>query len=109
MKLVSMKRSEAAKDDAMECSPCHGDMPDYPYGTRLNLDEEQLAQLGITAMPTAGALVLIQAKGMVTGMREEQIDGKLRRGLEIQITELGLDTGSGESVAQRMYPAKDKA
>lgn len=109
MKLVSMKRSEAAKGDAMECSPCHDDMPDYPYGTRLNLDEEQLAQLGITAMPTAGALVLIQAKGMVTGMREEQIDGKLRRGLEIQITELGLDTGNGESVAQRMYPDKDKA
>lgn len=109
MKLVSMKRSEAAKSDAMECSPCHGDMPDYPYGTRLNLDEEQLAQLGITAMPAAGATVLIEAKGMVTGMREEHIDGKLRRGLEIQITELGLDTGGGKTMGERMYPQKDKA
>ena len=109
MKLVSMKRSEADKGEAMGCSPCHDDMPDYPYGTRLNLDEEQLAKLGITAMPTAGATVLIEAKGMVTGMREEHIDGKLRRGLEIQLTELGIDTGAGESMTERLYPAKDKA
>lgn len=108
MKLVSMKRSDAAKSDSMECSPCHGDLPDYPYGTRLNLDEEQLSQLGITAMPSAGAVVLIEAKGMVTGMREEHIDGKLRRGLEIQLTELGVDTGNGPSLAERMYPPKDK-
>lgn len=108
MKLVSMKRSEADKSEAMGCSPCHDDMPDYPYGTRLNLDEEQLAKLGITAMPTAGATVLIEAKGMVTGMREEHIDGKLRRGLEIQLTELGIDTGAGESMTERLYPAKDK-
>jgi hypothetical protein len=109
MKLVSMKRSDEAKDDAMECKPCQGDMPDYPWGVRLNLDEEQLSQLGIGPMPTAGAVVLIEAKGMVTGMREEHIDGKLRRGLEIQITELGLDTGGGKTLAERMYPAKDKA
>lgn len=108
MKLVSMKRSEAAKSDAMECSPCHGDMPDYPYGTRLNLDEEQLSQLGITAMPSAGEPMWIEARGVVTGMREEHIDGKLRRGLEIQITDLALDGGPGESMAKTLYADNGK-
>lgn len=109
MKLVSMKRSEADKGEVETCSPCHGDTPDYPWGLRLNLNEEQLAQLGIGAMPTAGAVILIEAKGVVSSMREEQIDGKLQRGLEIQITELGVDTGAGETLAERLYSAKDKA
>lgn len=109
MKLVSMKRSEEAKSEAMDCSPCHSDMPDYPYGTRLNLDEEQLKQLGITAMPSAGAAIWIEGRGVVVGMREEHIDGKLRRGLDIQITDLALDAGPGESMAKTLYAEQGKA
>ncbi len=103
MKLVSMKRTETDKSDTAECSPCEDHMPDYPWGTKLNLDEEQLEKLGIKAMPAAGAPVWIEARGMVVGMREEQIDGKLRRGLEIQITDLAVDAGPGESAAKTLY------
>ena len=42
-----------------------------------------------------GTTVQIAAIGKVMGIREEQVDGKLQRSLEIQITDMGLDTGNG--------------
>lgn len=108
MKLVSMKRKPAEKaDDAKECSPC-GEQPDYPWGTRLNLDEDQIAALGIGQMPNAGADVGGQFAGKVIGMREETVDGEVRRTLEIQITDLGLGVAA-PSMAERMYGKKKDA
>ena len=57
MKLVSMKLDKKREDD--DCaSPCgEVERPDYPWGTRLNLADEQLAKLGLPAMPAAGAVL----------------------------------------------------
>lgn len=106
MKLVSMKLDKKREDD--DCaSPCgEVERPDYPWGTRLNLADEQLAKLGLPAMPAAGAVLDVIARGEVIGVREEQVDGETRRSLEIQLVELGVEA-PGKSLADRMYPAKD--
>lgn len=103
MKLVSMKRPKEEKHDDKACDPCEFERPDYPYGTRLNLEEDQLESLGLKAMPPAGAQIRIEGLGEVIGVREEQVEGKTRRSLEIQITDLGLDAGPEKSVAERLY------
>lgn len=109
MKLVSLKREPSDKDDESKeaCSPCMGEQPDYPWGTRLNLDEDQLEALGMAQLPNAGADVGGQFAGTVIGMREETVDGKVRRSLEIQITDLGIAV-AGPSMAERMYPTSKK-
>jgi len=106
MKLVSLKRDAAEKADDHACSPCSSESPDYPYGTCLYLDEDQLDKLGIDSMPAAGASVGIEAIGTVKGVREEQVDGKVKRSLEIQVTDLALAMAT-KSMAERMYGKKD--
>jgi hypothetical protein len=108
MKLVSLKRTPAEKaDDSKECAaPCSDGGPDYPWGTQLRLEEEQLDALGLGQLPNAGADVGGQFAGKVIGMREEERDGKVVRSLEIQITDLGFAV-AGPSMAERMY-GKDK-
>lgn len=109
MKLVSLKREKSEKDNESkdDCSPCMGGQPDYPWGTRLNLDEDQLEALGMAQLPNAGADVGGQFAGTVIGLREETVDGKVRRSLEIQITDLGIAV-AGPSMAERMYPTSKK-
>lgn len=110
MQLVSLKRSKAdkAEDQAESVGIASQDQPDYPYGTSLCLDEDELAKLGIDATPAAGTPVALQGMGTVTGVREEQVDGKVRRHVDIQITDLALSL-TGRSMAERMYGSGDKS
>lgn len=112
MKLASLKRDKSDQDEESQpCgTPCSDEQPDYPWGTRINLEEDQVAAIGLGQLPNAGADVGGQFAGKVLGIREEERDGKLRRSLEIQITDLGLAV-AGPSLADRMYggkPAKNK-
>lgn len=107
MNLVSMKR-DPEKDDRDDSKDCCSEMPtpDYPWGTRLSLEEEQLQKLGIKEIPAANTRVQIGAIGEVTGYREETVDGKVKRCLEIQLVELGVEMPP-RPISQRMYPEKD--
>ena len=110
MKLHSLMRSAADKahDAGACCAPTADGAPDYPYGTCLYLDEAQLAQVGIDALPPAGAVLDMQAVAMVKGVREEQVNGELKRSLELQITDLGL--GAARKAAKDvLYPGESKA
>lgn len=111
MKLHSLKRAPKEKEEAKDCvSPC-GDyeQPDYPYGTRMSLDDEGLAAMGITSISEVGAPVSINAIGTVVLMSEESVEGgKPNRRLEIQITDMAL-AFPGEKLSARMYPDKKKA
>lgn len=105
MKLASMKNDTGHGEG---CGCCHApegpecDKPDYPWGLRIHLEETQLAALGIQSLPASGAPVALEAVAMVVGMGEEMVDGKPRRRLELQITDLGL-AAAGTSKYARMY------
>lgn len=94
-KLVSMKlppRDKSAEEKMYPsmCSP--GDEPEYPYGLCINLDEKQLAQLGLATLPKVGGTVTLQAKGTVSSVSENQTQDGTRRSLSVQITDLGVES-----------------
>lgn len=92
MKLVSMKRKPEEKTKDSECcAPMDGEHPDYPWGLRIEIGDEQLAALGIKSLPAAGANVALEGVALVYGIAEEQVDGgETKRRLELQITDLAL-------------------
>lgn len=106
MKLHSLKRTPEDKQD--DHGAVDGTRPDFPWGARLHLQEDQLDQLGLNTIPVAGATVAVEAIGIVQGYREEMLDGKTVRSLEIQLTDMGLAV-QGEPVSKRMYPDKKDA
>lgn len=104
MKLASMKRAPQEQRSDPACCPGEQGMPDYPYGARINLSDPELQSLGMAKLPAAGDVLNIAGIGTVMGIREEQVDGKLHRSLEIQITDLGLSSGPQKSSADILYP-----
>jgi hypothetical protein len=95
MKQVSMKLAPPEPTSAekmypsMACGP--DSTPEYPYGLRICLQEEQLKALGLTELPETGTTVTISAKGEVssTSAYDDQNRG-VQRTLEIQLVSLGL-------------------
>lgn len=106
MKLASLKRSKE-EQKPMDIPCCaDGEQPDYPWGTRLSLGDEELAKLGLTELPAAGTPVAISAMGMIVSTSEDTVDGgKPNRRCEIQITDLAVSQ-PGIPLSDRMYPQK---
>lgn len=105
MKLTSMKRTpEERKADAQ---PSAVDMPDYPWGLQITLSEEDLVQLGISDIPTAGAPVALEGIAKVTSTSSSEVDGKPNRSVTLQITDLAVAI-PGSGTADRMYPTRSK-
>lgn len=109
MALVSMKQSaEEAKEDA-GCCIAGSDLPEYPYGLSLSLNEETLAKLGLTAPPAVGTTMMITAKVVVTSASQYQSQGKeTESNSSWQITDLecGSTQASQQSAAaSALYPS----
>lgn len=104
MKLVSMKKEGGHGHDCCcdKAMPSSCSEPDYPWGTRLNLDEEQIAALGMKALPAVGAPVGVEAVATVISVSEEQRDGKTYRRMELQITDLAI-AAAGTNKYARIY------
>ena len=108
MKLVSMKKEGGHGPDFHCCAsaPSGCGEPDYPYGLRIYLDEETIEALGMKALPVSGSAVGIEGTAMVVGISEEMVDGKTKRRLELQITDMAV-ASAGPGIAARMYPETD--
>ena len=105
MKLVDMARTPAEQQEeaAEAMQPASMEAQAYPYGPSLTLCDDVLTKLGMDALPTVGATCNIQAVGRVTTVRQSASDtGGEYRSVEIQITQLGLDT-QGKSAAEKIY------
>lgn len=104
MKLVSMKaKDEGGHGHGCCCDgPTSCESPDYPWGLRITLDEAQLAALGMEALPAVGGPIGLEAAAVVMSASEEQVDGKTRRTLQLQITDLAV-AAAGTSKLARMY------
>lgn len=97
MKLKNMKMSKAeAKAEVMPAM----DAPEYPYGLCLRLDKEQLVKLGIKSFPGIGESVEIEAKATVKGVNISSGQGGDYASVELQITDLALDTDDADKTAK---------
>jgi hypothetical protein len=89
MNLVSMKIEH--KEEPRPAEVMYGsDRPEYPYGLRLHLNEEELKKLGITQLPDVGVEMLISAKVKVCSVNSYSSENGEHRGMELQIIEMGL-------------------
>lgn len=99
MAMVSMKIKQEEGENELEMKT-----PEYGYGTKIDLEEEQVAALGITQLPPVGTVMKVNAMVVVTKTQlEDDGEGK-ERYLCLQITDLELaPSGEKKDPATIMY------
>lgn len=107
MKLISLKRKPKKSKDVPEA--IESDRSLYPYGTRITLEKESISTLALSFKELKiGQKVAVQATGTVIELaqndRDDRDDSKR---IEIQLTEIGVDTGESTKFAE--YEKTQKA
>lgn len=110
---LAMTKAEAkAEYGEATCKPSDEDLPRYPYGLSLQLDDDTLEKLGITDLPKVGTSMLAQITVLVTGtsQRATQLtkDGETTDTcLSLQITDMDI-AAPVKSAASVLYGDKKK-
>lgn len=86
--LVDLKLSKKDRKEEMQPAPSNG--PDYPYGTSLTLDTDELKKLGISDLPEVGDEYTVNAIGKVTRVSSNASGSAESQSMELQITKLEL-------------------
>lgn len=80
-------------DDEKETAIASPDNQDgYPWGTRINLEQDTLDKLGIKKLPAVGDELMIEAKVRVISVRESDNS----KSVELQITDMDLENDGDE-------------
>lgn len=91
--MISLKISKKDDKEEIEMPVNVGAMGNrYPWGTRINLDQDSLDKLGIVKLPTVGDKIMIEGKCEVISVRQSE-DGK---SVELQITDMDLENDGDE-------------
>lgn len=91
--MISLKISKKDdKEEMNEAEPVGSVGNRYPWGTRINLDNDSLDKLGIVKLPTVGDKIMIEGKCEVISVRQSE-DGK---SVELQITDMDLENDGDE-------------
>lgn len=109
MALVDLKRTKEDKaEEATEVAAGpSGD--DYPYGTCLNLDTDELDKLGISKLPEVGDEYHIHAIGKVTRVSSSATEGQDEsNGISVQITMMEM-VHEDEEPGEVETPAAEEA
>ncbi len=91
MEMVDLKMPKS-KPESMKSVGMPMERDQYPYGTRITLDEEQLAKMGdLFENANVDEEVTITATGCFSSKRSDQTQGgKKNRGLSIQIKKINV-------------------
>lgn len=112
MNLIDMKLSpdEAKKEYGMPSTSMLSDaddLPKYPWGLSLCLDDEVIAKLNLGELPDVGTKFMLMAVVEVTSNSQRQNqDGKCVS-MDLQITEMALAPNTDKSPAQGLYSASN--
>lgn len=98
-KLVSLKRTETDKrQDMGRASPIEAMAPDYPWGTCIHLDYDELEKLGIKKLPEVDTVLTLTARVVVTRRSESSASPAYNMGgedesksIDLQITDAKLE------------------
>lgn len=97
---MQQDKKEAAEDYG-SCAPVPGEMPLYPYGLTICLNDESLKKLGMS-LPAVGTKFHLMAIVEVKSARADKVqDGDPEIGADFQITDMELTPDSGESASER--------
>ena len=108
-----MVNLQLSKAEAQEESGATPELPRYPYGLSIYLDDETLEKLGMTEMPKVGTVLQLTAQVTVTGTSTRATQGEKEAGeatettcscVDLQITDMDLQ-GGGKDMAKSLYPS----
>ncbi|EOU1336451.1 capsid staple protein [Cronobacter malonaticus] len=102
MDLVNLKNgTDTYQDESGETKT----RDDYPWGLRINLDNETLKKLGVS-MPAVGAEVMITARAVVKGTSVRDDGDEKYQNADVQITDMAIAPAQAErqkSAADTLY------
>ena len=108
--LKSMKLSKAEREDR---SPeiASDAQEEYPWGLRLNLDDDTVTKLGTPAL-RAGDEVMVMAKATVKDVSSHESDDsgeEINISMSLQITDMAVEeAGNTKERAESMFPSMNK-
>lgn len=110
---LAMTKEEAKAEYGMSTNKAEDDedLPRYPYGLTLYLDDDTLEKLGITDLPKVGSKMLAQITVMVTGTSQRATQStkageEMKTCVDMQITDMELAMPAGKPTSEVMYPSK---
>lgn len=85
------------------------DAPQYPYGLRIELNNESLDKLDVGDMPTIGDRFTVTCTVEVCGCSSHtERDGDENRSLSLQITKMAMvPVATQKSTAEKLYAKGD--
>ncbi len=96
MAMQDLKISKKEAKEANKLATPYEDQERYPYGLRLDLNNDTLEKLGITKLPAVGTVLMFEAKAKVVGSRQSATESSDNRSIELQITHLDLEMDDDE-------------
>lgn len=105
--MISMKltAAEAKSETMLGDSSDEADLPRYPYGLSLCVDDDVLAKLGITDLPPVGTVMQLTALVEVCSISQYENQDGADKSMNLQITDMELAVGNGAAkpIANRIY------
>ncbi len=109
IKLVSMQMSAKQADDYAIPTSVQKDVPKYPWGLRLNLNDDVLLKLGIPLPEVSNTFTLVAFVEVTRASATEDQEGK-DLSCELQITDMRLiDTNTAPDKAAKLWPDAEPA
>lgn len=105
MEMKSMKLTKSEATDAMP-TEAKQDAPAYPWGLRLELNDESMKKLGMEKLPEVGATLTLHAKVKVERVSQnDSAEGGKRQDMSLQITDMDLGESEKEEkpTEQKLY------
>jgi len=105
LKSMKLTKADAKKETGVEVSK---DLPRYPWGLRVELNDDALDRLGMPALPAIDEKMLLYARVEVTYVSQTASqEGKKRRSVSLQITDLSLSPDKPKkSIAERLFKSQ---
>lgn len=102
---MQMTPAEAKAETYLGTDSSDSDLPKYPYGLSLCLDDETLKKLGITELPPVGTVMQLTALVEVCSISNYENQEGSDKSLNLQITDMELANGNSapKSMADRIY------
>jgi hypothetical protein len=108
MALVDMKLSKKESKEEVGIITTKSEGPRYPYGLSLDLNDESMDKLGLSAKSfSVGEEVVIKAKAKIKSLRMNQYEGEDKSdSMELQITK--LEVVSSDKFEEAFKEASEK-
>lgn len=99
MSMKSIKSTTKKPSTSAEVASSSSAEP-YPYGMTLSMNQDTLAKLGIKTLPEVGSSLMMEIKVTVTSVSSRSGSDGQERSMELQVTDVDMETDDKEEVAE---------